>query len=52
MKNKATKEGFKFIVLTAIQGFVVNFSPDGRIAAKLDQSLDVKITTQSNSDDG
>ena len=37
MKNKPIKEGFKFFVLATIQGFVVNFSPDGRTAAKSDK---------------
>ena len=45
MKNKPTKEGFKFIVLSAILGFVVNFSPDGRIAAKSDK-MDYNINIE------
>ncbi len=37
MKNKPIKEGFKFFVLATMQGFVVNFSPDGPTAAKSDR---------------
>ncbi len=34
IKNKPIGEGFKFFVLTTSHGFVVNFTPDGRSAAK------------------
>jgi hypothetical protein len=34
MKNKPISEGFKFFVLTNTLGYVVNFTPDGRTAAK------------------
>ena len=34
MKNKPIKEGYKFFVLTTKDGFIVNFTPDGRRAAK------------------
>ena len=34
IKNKPIGEGFKFFVLATMMGFVVNFTPDGRIAEK------------------
>ena len=34
MKNKPISEGFKFFVLATSNGFIVNFTPDGRSAAK------------------
>ena len=34
IKNKPIKEGFKFFVLATIEGFIVNFTPDGRSAEK------------------
>ena len=34
IKNKPIGEGFKFFVLATSDGFVVNFTPDGRSAAK------------------
>ena len=34
MKNKPIKEGYKFFVLSTINGFIVNFTPDGRTAAR------------------
>ena len=37
MKNKPIKEGYKFFVLTTKTGFVVNFTPDGRRAARVGQ---------------
>lgn len=36
IKNKPIKEGYKFFVLATIIGFIVNFTPDGRKAAKED----------------
>ena len=35
MKNKPIKEGYKFFVLTTKEGFILNFTPDGRTAAKV-----------------
>ena len=35
MKNKPIKEGYKLFVLTTKEGFVLNFTPDGRTAAKV-----------------
>eukprot|EP00957_Ditylum_brightwellii_P067055 5090013-Ditylum_brightwellii.AAC.1 len=37
MKNKPISEGFNFFVFTNTLGYVVNFTPDGRIAAKAGQ---------------
>ena len=34
IKNKPIGEGFKWFVLTTFNGFVVNFTPDGRTAEK------------------
>ena len=34
IKNKPIGEGYKLFVLTIYRGFVVNFTPDGRTAAK------------------
>ena len=34
MKNKPIKEGYKFFVLATKEGYIVNFTPDGRRAAK------------------
>ena len=34
MKNKLISEGFKFFVLATSNSFIVNFTPDGRTAAK------------------
>eukprot|EP00957_Ditylum_brightwellii_P171696 13071207-Ditylum_brightwellii.AAC.1 len=34
MKNKPISEGYKFFTLTTTNGFVVNFTPDGRTTAK------------------
>lgn len=34
MKNKPISEGFKFFVLATKEGFIVNFTPDGRTAEK------------------
>ena len=46
MKNKPIKEGYKFFVLTTRIGYILNFTPDGRLAAtknlqeyELDRSL-------------
>ena len=36
IKNKPIGEGYKFFVLSTVNGFVVNFTPDGRSAAKND----------------
>ena len=36
IKGKPIGEGFKWFVLTTKQGFIVNFTPDGRSAAKND----------------
>ena len=33
MKNKPIKEGYKFFVLATKEGFILNFTPDGRTAA-------------------
>mmetsp|Transcript_1985 Transcript_1985/g.2830 ORF Transcript_1985/g.2830 Transcript_1985/m.2830 type:complete len:213 (+) Transcript_1985:449-1087(+) len=33
MKNKPIKEGFKLFVLTTKNGYILNFMPDGRVAA-------------------
>ena len=35
MKNKPIKEGYKFFVLATKEGFILNFTPDGRTAAKV-----------------
>lgn len=35
MKNKPIKEGYKFFVLTTKEGFILNFTPDGRKAARV-----------------
>ena len=46
MKNKPIAEGFKFFVLATSSGFIVNFTPDGRTAAKtnnLEYEEDKKI---------
>eukprot|EP00957_Ditylum_brightwellii_P198652 15140694-Ditylum_brightwellii.AAC.1 len=37
IKNKPIGEGFKFFTLTTLQGFVANFTPDGRTASKSDR---------------
>ena len=37
IKNKPIGEGYKFFVLATSSGFVVNFTPDGRTAAKNNQ---------------
>ena len=37
IKNKPIGEGFKFFVLSTSEGYVVNFTPDGRRAAKTNQ---------------
>ena len=34
MKNKPIREGYKFFALTTTEGFLVNFTPDERSAAK------------------
>ena len=34
MKNKPIKEGYKFFVLATKEGFILNFTPDGRKAAR------------------
>ena len=34
IKKKPIKEGFKFFVLSTMNGFILNFTPDGRTAAK------------------
>ena len=36
IKNKPISEGYKFFVLATSNGFVVNFTPDGRSAGKKD----------------
>ena len=36
IKNKPIGEGYKFFVLTTFFGFIVNFTPDGRKAARED----------------
>ena len=36
MKNKPIGEGYKFFVLATSNGFIVNFTPDGRSAGKQD----------------
>ena len=36
IKNNPIGEGYKFFVLSTVNGFVVNFTPDGRSAAKND----------------
>ena len=33
MKNKPIKEGYKFFVLATKEGFILNFTPNGRTAA-------------------
>ena len=35
MKNKPIKEGYNFFVLTTREGFILNFTPDGRKAAQV-----------------
>ena len=35
MKNKPIKEGYKFFVLATKEGFILNFTPDGRTAARI-----------------
>ena len=47
MKNKPIKEGFKFFVLAITTGFVLNFSPDGRTAAKSKESNKMDYDTNS-----
>ena len=37
IKNKPIGEGYKFFVLSTFNGFVVNFTPDGRTAARKDE---------------
>ena len=34
VKKKPIKEGFKFFVLSTMNGFILNFTPDGQTAAK------------------
>jgi hypothetical protein len=34
MKNKPISEGYKLFALTDKQGYVLNFTPDGRISTK------------------
>ena len=34
MRNKPIKEGYNFFALSTITGFIINFTPDGRTAAK------------------
>ena len=34
MKNKPIREGYKFFALITTEGFLVNFTPDGRSVAK------------------
>eukprot|EP00957_Ditylum_brightwellii_P140496 10704061-Ditylum_brightwellii.AAC.1 len=34
IKNKPIKESYKFFALTTSQGFVANFTPDGKSASK------------------
>eukprot|EP00957_Ditylum_brightwellii_P154626 11768405-Ditylum_brightwellii.AAC.1 len=34
MKNKPIWEGYKFFALTPTEGFLINFTPDRRSAAK------------------
>ena len=48
IKNKPIKEGFKFFVLATKNGFVINFSPDGRTAAKkaADGKMDYEINVE------
>ena len=48
MKNKPIKEGFKFFVLAISTGFVVNFSPDGRTAAKSKDKNKMDYDTTNN----
>ena len=46
MKNKPIKEGYKFFVLATKEGFILNFTPDGRTAAKVgEQEYDDKSGT-------
>ena len=35
MKNKPIKEGYKFFVLATKEGYILNFTPDGRKAARV-----------------
>ena len=48
IKNKPIKEGFKFFVLATKNGFVINFSPDGRTAAKkvADGKMDYEVNVE------
>ncbi len=34
IKNKPISEGYKFYILCTTTGYIVNFTPDGRVAAK------------------
>ena len=47
MKNNPIKEGFKFFVLAITTGFVLNFIPDGRTAAKSKESNKMDYDTNS-----
>ena len=38
IKNKPIKEGFKLFVLATYQGYVVNFTPEGRFASNSDSN--------------
>eukprot|EP00957_Ditylum_brightwellii_P051268 3887463-Ditylum_brightwellii.AAC.1 len=37
MKNKPISEGCKFICLATKEGYIINFTPDGRTVEKLQQ---------------
>eukprot|EP00957_Ditylum_brightwellii_P085020 6464529-Ditylum_brightwellii.AAC.1 len=37
MKNKLIGEGYKFFMLASVEGYVINFTPDGHMAAKSQQ---------------
>ena len=38
IKNKSIKEGFKLFVLARCNGYVVNFTPEGRFASNIDSN--------------
>ena len=50
MINKPIKEGYKFFILTTKTGFVVNFTPNGRRAAQVEQqelSQDIELNNHN-----
>ena len=43
MKNKPISEGYKLFALTDKQGYVLNFTPDGRISTKTNQQQEYLV---------